>query len=213
MEFFLKACSIGFLLSVMMGPVFFILLETSIRKGFRAAVAFDIGVLLSDAVYIVLAKIFIEEVSRLDTTENKALFGFIGGSLFILYGIYNFFKKYEISEESDLDSSDIGKIDYFKLCLKGFVLNFANPLVIFYWFSVITLANQSVGNNSNDFKLFVFLAVVLVTFFVFDLLKIIGAKKLKPLMTPYLFKGMNRLIGIVFFFFGLFLILQNYFKV
>jgi threonine/homoserine/homoserine lactone efflux protein len=78
---------------------------------------------------------------------------------------------------------------------------------------VITLANQSVGNNSNDFKLFVFLAVVLVTFFVFDLLKIIGAKKLKPLMTPYLFKGMNRLIGIVFFFFGLFLILQNYFKV
>jgi len=28
-------------------------------------------------------------------------------------------------------------------------------------------------------------------------------------MTPYLFKQMNRLIGIVFFLFGLFLILQN----
>jgi threonine/homoserine/homoserine lactone efflux protein len=77
----------------MMGPVFFILIETSIRRGFRAAVAFDLGVLLSDAVYILFAKVFIAEVSLIDTTENKALFGFIGGGLFIVYGIYNFFQK------------------------------------------------------------------------------------------------------------------------
>ena len=79
MDFFLKACSIGFLLSIMMGPVFFILIETSIRKGFRAAVAFDLGVLFSDAIYILLAKVFIIEVSLIDTTKNKALFAFIGG--------------------------------------------------------------------------------------------------------------------------------------
>lgn len=209
MDFFLKACSIGFLLSIMMGPVFFILIETSIRKGFRAAVAFDLGVLFSDAIYILLAKVFIIEVSLIDTTKNKALFAFIGGGLFILYGIYNFFKKYEITEESHVESQEVEKRDYFRLCLKGFLLNFANPLVLFYWFSVITLANQSVGPEGGELKLMIFLGVVLVTFFLFDLLKIVGAKQLKPLMTPYLFKQMNRLIGIVFFFFGLFLILQN----
>ena len=90
MDFFLKACSIGFLLSVMMGPVFFILIETSIRRGFRAAVAFDLGVLFSDAIYILFAKIFIIEVTLIDTTENKTLFAFIGGVLFILYGIFIF---------------------------------------------------------------------------------------------------------------------------
>lgn len=209
MDFFLKACSIGFLLSIMMGPVFFILIETSIRRGFRAAVAFDLGVLLSDAIYIVFAKVFIAEVSLIDTTENKALFAFIGGALFIVYGVYNFFKKYQISENESTEASEAEKKDYLKLCLKGFLLNFANPLVIFYWFSVITLADQSVGAQSGEFKMFVFLGVVLLTFFLFDLLKILGAKQLKPLMTPYLFKQMNRLIGIVFFFFGLFLILQN----
>ena len=94
MDFFLKACSIGFLLSVMMGPVFFILIETSIKRGFRAAVAFDLGVLFSDAIYILFAKVFIIEVSLIDTTENKALFAIIGGVLFIVYGIYNFFKMF-----------------------------------------------------------------------------------------------------------------------
>jgi threonine/homoserine/homoserine lactone efflux protein len=108
-----------------------------------------------------------------------------------------------------MDSSETEKKDYLRLFLKGFLLNFANPLVIFYWFSVITLADQSVGAESGEFKMFIFLGVVLLTFFLFDLLKILGAKQLKPLMTPYIFKQMNRLIGIVFFFFGLFLILQN----
>jgi len=193
----------------MMGPVFFILIETSIRRGFRAAVAFDLGVLFSDAIYILFAKIFIIEVTLIDTTANKTLFAFIGGVLFILYGVYNFFKKYQISDEQKEESHDPAKKDYLKLFLKGFLLNFANPLVIFYWFSVITLANQSIGSGEGEFKQVVFLGVILVTFFLFDLLKILGAKQLKPLMTPYLFKQMNRLIGIVFFLFGLFLILQN----
>ena len=209
MDFFLKACSIGFLLSVMMGPVFFILIETSIRRGFRAAVAFDLGVLFSDAIYILFAKVFIAEVAVIDTSANKTLFAFIGGGLFILYGIYNFFKKYHITENQNTEALEVEKKDYLKLFFKGFILNFANPLVIFYWFSVITLADQSVGSESGDVKMFIFLGVVLLTFFLFDLLKIFGAKQLKPLMTPYLFKQMNRLIGIVFFFFGLFLILQN----
>ncbi|GAA6773638.1 hypothetical protein AAGS39_44020 [Flavobacterium sp. CGRL2] len=38
----------GLFLSFMVGPVFFILLETSITKGFRAAIVFDFGVVLGD---------------------------------------------------------------------------------------------------------------------------------------------------------------------
>ena len=34
----------GIFLSFMIGPVFFILIETSITKGFRAALAFDLGI-------------------------------------------------------------------------------------------------------------------------------------------------------------------------
>jgi threonine/homoserine/homoserine lactone efflux protein len=45
----------GIFLSFMIGPVFFILIETSITKGFRAALTFDLGVVLGDIFFIGIA--------------------------------------------------------------------------------------------------------------------------------------------------------------
>jgi threonine/homoserine/homoserine lactone efflux protein len=213
MEFLLKACSVGFLLSVMIGPVFFILLETSIRRGFREALIFDLGVLASDALYILLAYLFYAEVDKMSTGTNKAVFGFIGGGIFIIYGVVNFFKKLKIRTESSLENIEHQKLDFVRTFLKGFLLNFANPLVLFYWFSVLTLANQSISDDASDFMLFLFLIIVLLTFLGFDLLKILGAKQLKPLVTDRVLIGLNRLIGLVFFLFGVVLLFQNYFRI
>ena len=47
------AISIGFFLSFVLGPVFFVLIETSITKGFRAAISLDLGVILADVFFIV----------------------------------------------------------------------------------------------------------------------------------------------------------------
>jgi threonine/homoserine/homoserine lactone efflux protein len=47
--------SLGIILSFMIGPVFFILLETSIIKGFRAALVFDLGVVLVMCFFIAVA--------------------------------------------------------------------------------------------------------------------------------------------------------------
>ena len=46
--------TIGFFTAFIMGPVFWVLLETSITKGFKAALAFDIGVLISDVVFLII---------------------------------------------------------------------------------------------------------------------------------------------------------------
>lgn len=213
MEFLLKACSVGFLLSVMIGPVFFVLLETSIRRGFREALIFDLGVLASDALYILLAYLFYAEVDKMSTGTNKAVFGFIGGGIFIIYGVVNFFKKLKIRTESSLENIEYQKLDFVRTFLKGFLLNFANPLILFYWFSVLTLANQSISDDASDFMLFLFLIIVLLTFLGFDLLKILGAKQLKPLVTDRVLIGLNRLIGLVFFLFGVVLLFQNYFRI
>ena len=93
MQFFLQAIGIGFLLSVMVGPVFFVLLETSITKGIRAALALDIGVFISDILYILFALSFVDQITSINSGENKLIFGFIGGSIFIIYGTFYFFKK------------------------------------------------------------------------------------------------------------------------
>ena len=54
-EFTLTAIVTGFVLSLMIGPLFFVLLETSLTKGIKAAIALDIGVLISDLLYILIA--------------------------------------------------------------------------------------------------------------------------------------------------------------
>jgi len=215
MQFFIQAFSIGFLLSILVGPVFFILLETSITKGFRAAISFDLGVFLSDVLYILIAVMFMEQIKGLDTASNKILFGFIGGTIFIIYGLFTFFKK-PVNFESDLiDTNAVSNYpvtqtkDYIMLGVKGFLLNFANPLVIFYWLSVASFANQFAPDKSSLGWVFLFIAIVLLTFFGVDILKILAAKKLRPLVNQKLLIALNRVIGIVFCLFGVFLILQN----
>jgi threonine/homoserine/homoserine lactone efflux protein len=67
--------------------------------------------------------------------------------------------------------------------------------------------SEHAGTNENS--ILFFLGVILVTFFSIDLLKILGAKKLRPLVTEKLLVALNHLIGIVFFGFGIFLIIQG----
>jgi threonine/homoserine/homoserine lactone efflux protein len=220
MDFFIQAFSIGFLLSVMVGPIFFLLLETSITKGFRSALALDLGVLISDIIYVLIAVMFVEQIKGL-IAGNKLMFSIIGGGIFVIYGIINLMKKVALLDTQKLEGIDASldsnkqhnnTKDYVFLGLKGFVLNFANPMVIFYWVSVASVANNAVPDKNSTAWAFVFLGIVLFTFFSIDILKILAAKKIRPLVNQTLLNGLNRLIGIVFTLFGLFLILQFFIK-
>lgn len=208
MDLLLKGLVTGFILSIMIGPVFFVLLETSIRKGVRAAIALDLGVLLSDVVYILIAYVFFTEVKDFSQGEDKSILQLCGGILFTLYGVINFFKKVKKRKVKGIEIEPVRPVDYLWLGLKGFLLNIANPLVVFYWFSVMTLGAEDAG-GAEGWQMIFFLGVILFTFFTIDLLKIFGAKKLRPLVTHSLLVGLNRLIGIVFVVFGVFLIIQG----
>ena len=50
-----NAFLVGVFMAFMIGPVFFMLIKTSILKGARAAIIFDIGVILADVVFILFA--------------------------------------------------------------------------------------------------------------------------------------------------------------
>lgn len=210
MDVLLKGLVTGFILSIMIGPVFFVLLETSIRKGVKAALWMDFGVLISDLVYILIAYVFYKEVADLNTGEDadSSIFRMVGGIIFIAFGIFNFFKKVkEHVFTADFVPTSSTR-DFVFLALKGFLLNIANPLVVFYWFSVMTIGSEDTGGTSSWGMLF-FLSIILITFFGIDVLKIFGAKKLRPLVTNSLLVGLNRLIGIIFVVFGVFFVIQG----
>jgi threonine/homoserine/homoserine lactone efflux protein len=195
----------------MIGPVFFVLLETSIRKGMKFAIAFDLGVLISDLIYILIAYIFYSEVESLTEGKNNEIAKILGGSLFIVYGVATYFKKLKHPKLDDDGNVVQNQKDYLFSFLKGFLLNIANPLVIFYWFSVMTLASKKTKlPNGESAPVLFFIGIILVTFFSIDLLKIAGAKRLRPMVTDNLLRSLNQLIGIVFLGFGIFLIIKGF---
>ena len=217
MQFFLQAIGIGFLLSVMVGPVFFVLLETSITKGIRAALALDIGVFISDILYILFALSFVDQISSINSGENKLIFGFIGGSIFIIYGIFYFFKKSKMADltlEAENTSKEVAAApkDYLLLGLKGFILNIANPAVIFYWLSILSLAAQSGPDNTKNPNTWIllFISILLGTYFSVDVLKVFTAKRLRTLVNQNLLNALNILIGLIFFLTGIFQIIKNF---
>jgi threonine/homoserine/homoserine lactone efflux protein len=197
----------------MIGPVFFLLLETSIRKGVRAALSFDAGVLISDLVFVLVAYVFYSEVASITEGKHKATLQLIGGILFLIYGVVNLLKKskaIEVDEEGNTITTPTNYILHF---WKGLVVNFLNPAVIFYWFSVMTLAGEQSQNvDGKSMPVLLFIGITLTTCFSLDILKILGAKQLRPLMTDNLLKAFNQLIGIIFIGFGVFLIIQGVHK-
>ncbi|NVK63457.1 MAG: LysE family transporter [Flavobacteriales bacterium] len=208
MDLLLKGLVTGLILSMMIGPVFFVLLETSIRRGVKAALWLDFGVLISDLVYILIAYVFYKEVEDLKAGDDSSVLRIIGGVIFVGYGIFNFFKKVKERHFNAKSIPASRTRDYVFLGIKGFLLNIANPLVIFYWFSVMTIGAEDAGGASSWGMLF-YLSVILITFFGIDILKILGAKRLRPLVTHRLLAGLNKLIGIVFVMFGIFFVIQG----
>ena len=218
MDYIFQAIGIGFILSIMIGPVFFVLLEISITKGFKAALIFDLGVLLSDLFYIVISMFFAYQLRGLSDFKNNLALSILGGSLFFVYGVYNlFFKKIKlvpISLDKELlddhhNSKSSTVRDNTMLILKGFTLNLLNPGVVIYWLAIIAKGFDLVSNYESDMHIVLFLFVILLTYFGIDGLKAYVANKLKPLVTTGLLKGLNWLIGIVFMGTGVFLILRQ----
>ncbi|MEN9446617.1 MAG: hypothetical protein RL728_1129, partial [Bacteroidota bacterium] len=161
-ELIFKAVVTGLILSMMIGPAFFLLLETSIKKGIRTALFFDFGILTSDLIYISIAYMFYAEVAKIMEGHNELL-KIIGGVLFIVFGVISIIKKPSIKNQEEIDNSSQSNKDNWLQFLKGLMLNMANPMVIFYWFSVMALSAKHGANNVVETILFI--GIMLSVFF------------------------------------------------
>ena len=218
MDYILQGIGIGFILSIMIGPVFFVLMETSITKGFKAAMMLDLGVLISDIFYVVIALFFAYQLKSIDVGDfkNNMILSLFGGGVFISYGIYYLFLKKEKVAAVITEGQEIANVpskasrDYTLLVFKGFTLNFLNPGVIIYWFAILAKGFDLVEEYNNNIHIVFFIATILLTYFGIDCLKALGASRLKPLVTNKLLRGLNQLIGFIFFGTGVFLILRQF---
>ena len=171
------AIPLGFFLSFMIGPVFFVLLETSAIKGFRAAIAFDLGVILADILFLIVA--YFSSFQLLENLSNQPGLYVFGGVILLVYGIMTLRKRASKKEISKIRTD--GNNNYLSLFVKGFLLNFINIGVLVFWLGVIIIVGPSLDNDPN--RMLVFFGTMLGAYLATDILKILLAKRLKRKLT------------------------------
>jgi threonine/homoserine/homoserine lactone efflux protein len=87
----LEGIGMGLLLSSMIGPVFFALVQNSLQHGFRYSAVLALGILLSDFVYVVVTYIGVEHLARLRYFE--VVLGYAGGIVLMGFGLVSVFHK------------------------------------------------------------------------------------------------------------------------
>lgn len=196
----------GLFLSFMVGPVFFILLETSITKGFRAAIVFDFGVVLGDIFFIAIA--YLGSYRLISSLKDKPALFIFGGIIMLAYGIISFvrLKNEEKIDDEEIDR-DIIKRNYGSLFIKGFLLNVINIGVLGFWLAVIISVGPKLEMQNS--RMFTFFTAVIITYLLVDCLKIVLAKQLKSKMTPTNILKIKKGISIVLMVFGVALMVQG----
>ena len=198
----------GIFLSFMIGPVFFILLETSITKGFRAALAFDLGVVLGDVFFIGVA--YLGSYRLISSLKDKPALFIFGGIVMVAYGIISFVKlKKQSKIQYEAIEDEIIKKNYGSLFVKGFFLNVINIGVLGFWLAIIISVGPKLEMRTP--RMLTFFTSVILTYLVVDCLKIVLAKQLKSKLTPTNILKIKKGISIVLIVFGLVLMVQGWF--
>ena len=197
---YITPISVGFFTAFIMGPVFWVLLETSITKGVRAAVAFDLGVIIADVLFITATyygsvKLFLSE-------SNKEGMFILGGTIILFFGLYSWLTRKKQEEKIEVTES---KHNYFGLAAKGFAINIFNVGVLIFWGGVTIVAGPTTGSDSPSFLFF--FAIVLLSYFVTDLGKILLARQLKVFINEKTIVSVKSLLALILVISGTVLII------
>ncbi|MCQ2298695.1 MAG: LysE family transporter [Bacteroidales bacterium] len=206
MEFFL-GIGMGIMISLIysFGPAFFSLLQTSVHYGFKVARPFAFGVNLSDIITVSLLLTVLSGVDMVSLMHNLYVV-IMGGSVLVLFAIYFFLHKTHDAEDSGsvmkFRAGDAPK--WYSVYLRGFAINFFNPIIWLYWVSIVAMASGAGGVSTNH--LYLFFAGVLLTTVSLDVLKCKLASMLQRFLTARVLNIMNKIIGCILLAFAAYLV-------
>ncbi|MFN7675766.1 LysE family translocator [Flavobacterium sp.] len=205
----LSAIPLGFFLSFMIGPVFFVLLETSVVKGFKAAIVFDLGVVLADIIFIIVA--FFSSYRLIQSIKDDPALFIFGGLVMLTYGIISFAKNRKESKKSidEIDPKILAKTNYLSLFFKGFFLNFINIGVLGFWLAILITVGPQLELKTS--RMLTFFSTLIVTYFITDIFKILLAKQLRNKLNPKNILLIKKVISIILIVCGVFLLSQAWF--
>ena len=212
MHLLLEGILWGIALSILVGPIFFAVIQAGIERGFKAAIVLSTGVWLSDFFYILAAYTGVSYLTVwINQPSFKEWFGLIGGGILIFSGLMTLLSKTPEVAQSNIyeELKKKGKKDkfpYFSLWLKGFLVNSFNPFTVFFWIGLNT--NMATRPSFTKTDALLFFGAIWGTIVLIDLAKSYLAKVLKRVMKPHYLLRLRQGCAISMVVFGIILLVR-----
>ena len=204
-ELIFSAIGLGIMLSlVFIGPIFFLLIETSFLRGPKHAFALDLGVVLADILCITAA--FFASGDLVEIIDKHPGFYRITAFIILIYAIYMIVSKTKmhLAGEEKMISQN-----YMKTFLNGFFFNILNIGVVLFWL-VTVISVRNAYPKLDDFLLY--MALVVGTYLVIDFFKITLAKQFHDRLTDKIANKIRKGVGFILIIFSIFIFLQSFKK-
>ena len=204
MQYIAEGIIFGLTLSILLGPIFIVLIQSSLENGSRAGLWAASGIWTSDIAIVALALGFIKTISPYVQSGGFVFWvGLSGGIVLIAVGLATASKKPEINFEKK--TMTVGGI--FGYWLKGFMVNTINPFTFIFWLSTITAFVAQ--RQLNNLESILFTGSIILTIMITDSLKVLLAKLIRKRINSDLLSILNKVAGTALIIFGFILLLRS----
>ena len=189
--------AVGLSLIILIGPVLFVLINTTLESGVKSGIAIALGIFISDVIAVALCYTGSAHFTPSGLSMKTLSFG---GALITLFLGARYLTSPPLHPRSKDSSKKEPLRGLTKPFLKGFAVNFINPFVFLVWLGIISIAQERYPRSSEHL---IYLAATLLGILSLDLCKATFAERLRPLLEGQQLRLIMRCSGVILVLFGL----------
>jgi len=205
LEAIIKGGLAGFAYGLLLGPLFFLGIQVTLKRGLRNGFALSGGAFVSDA--MLASGSWWSSARLLDLARQEffqSVMGTVGALLIIGFGISAMWPQKEKATGLILATAGKRRYSFFK----GFAVNMANPSNWLFWLGLATAARAEAPVEIKHYTL-VFLACALVMVLATDIAKVFLAGTLGKRLRPGLPGRIVKVAGLILVIVGLWLLSKS----
>ncbi len=191
----------GFVMSVSLGAIFFLLVQAGLVGGLKKGLPLAFGVITGDFLYILLALHFSEFITQ-QLNEYRVWISLVGSLVFFCLAIQHFLHHHRSKKDGGVELR-INQMQDKQLFIKALTINLLNPINIVWWLGLFSLPPGS-GFNYNG--KWVFGLAALFAVFITELGVSWGASKIKHYLTDERIRHLDLVLGLLFSGMGIYLL-------
>ena len=194
MDFIFDGIKLGLILAILIGPIFFALIQAGVEQGIRAGAMVGMGIWVSDLLFILGAYFGVSYITRLVEGPEFALYlGIVGSVTLTAFGLGALVTAPKVGANPQWAKTTFRSSSYFSLSTKGFLINTLNPFTFFFWIGVTTTTVTDGGLDSREAILF--FGSIFTTIVITDFSKVILAKRIRRVLQPIHLLWLRRISG------------------